>query len=162
MPLGQRPRLDGGDAAVVVRGAWNSARGANSSAHARNEGVSRAVWVGVDSFHDKRRAERSASGPNDSAREPTWCVRGAKSSACDCARVAFALFRGVSHSQLSGPFQALAPEDEQGFGVVRELKGFGSAVVGESGEGSLRRVGGAQDHGAGVVTCPLAAMPASG
>lgn len=53
-----------------------------------------------------------------------------------------------AHAEL--PFQAVAPEDEQGFGVVRELKGFGAAVVGEGGEGLLRGVGGAQDHGAGV------------
>lgn len=53
-----------------------------------------------------------------------------------------------AHAEL--PFQALAPEHEQGLGLVRELKGFGAAVVGECGEGLLRGVGGAQDHGAGV------------
>lgn len=42
-----------------------------------------------------------------------------------------------AHAQL--PFQALVPEDEQGLGVVRELKGFGAAVVGEGDEGLRAR-----------------------
>lgn len=52
-----------------------------------------------------------------------------------------------AHAEL--PFQALAPEHEQGLGG-REFGGFGAAVVGEGGEGLLRGVGGAQDHGVGV------------
>lgn len=86
--------------------------------------------------------------------------RGGREVVTGCGRLLHALPDGVdlgaaglhrhqgAHAQL--PFQAVAPEDEQGLGVVREFEGFGAAVVGEGGEGLLRGVGGAQDHGAGV------------
>ncbi|MBH1987370.1 MAG: hypothetical protein I8H76_08630 [Burkholderiales bacterium] len=90
----------------AARGAGNSARDTKSSAHAPIWGVRRAFSVGVDSFHDKRRALSSACGPGSSAREPIWGVRRPKSSARECVSVARAPFQGLSHSQLSARMRA--------------------------------------------------------
>src|SRR6218665_320233 len=66
---------------MAVLGAGDSARGAKSSALAPKRGASRAFWVGVDSFHDKRRAQSSACGPASSACGPIWGVRDTQNSA---------------------------------------------------------------------------------